>query len=261
MTRLALWLRLDPLLHGATLALLAYAAMLPFAMVADQRTVLGVDPWIKPQKFAISIAIFLATAAWLIRAHHVGPTFASVVRWVLFATMVVEIVLLSLQSARGVRSHFNVGAHIDGTIYGVMGVAVVIATLAMLVLACAPLRSLSEGGPAGPATRLGIRMGEALFLLGCAWGAYVAPRTGHSVGGEDGGPGLPYVNWSTRHGDTRVAHFVLLHALQALPLLGMLIDALRWPRALIAGGAASLLALSIALATQALRGLPMLRLP
>ena len=69
-----------------------------------------------------------------------------------------------------------------------------------------------------------MRLGLALFVVGSVQGFLIVGNLGHAVPGPDGGPGLPLINWALDRGDLRVAHFIGLHALQALPLLGFELD-------------------------------------
>ena len=79
----------------------------------------------------------------------------------------------------------------------------------------------------------------------------------HTVGAPDGGAGIPGTGWSTEHGDLRVAHFVGLHAMQALPLVAVLARrrlSTTGRVRLVLTAAASYIALYGILLWQALRG-------
>ena len=69
-----------------------------------------------------------------------------------------------------------------------------------------------------------MHLGLALFVIGSLLGFVMIGNQGHAVPGPDGGAGLPFVNWAIDRGDLRIAHFIGLHALQALPLLGYALD-------------------------------------
>ena len=90
-------------------------------------------------------------------------------------------------------------------------------TAVTLLATLRPLVS-SEGREMDPLLALGWRAGLFLLLLTPVSGFAMGGRLAHSVGGADGGAGLPFVNWSVTHGDLRVAHFFALHAVQLLPL-------------------------------------------
>jgi hypothetical protein len=64
----------------------------------------------------------------------------------------------------------------------------------------------------------GIRLGVLLFVLGSVEGGAMAALS-RSVTGS--GPTVPLLGWNVA-GDLRVAHFVGLHALEAVPLAGYL---------------------------------------
>jgi hypothetical protein len=86
----------------------------------------------------------------------------------------------------------------------------------------------------------------------------MAAAGAHTVGGPDGGPGLPGTGWSREHGDLRVPHFLGLHAVQIIPLLALLVRrrvtaAARRRRAVLAIGV-SYATLLVILLVQALGG-------
>ena len=50
------------------------------------------------------------------------------------------------------------------------------------------------------------------------------PAVRTRLGTADGGPGLPFVNWSIIAGDLRIAHFIAIHAIQIVPLFAYILS-------------------------------------
>ena len=89
----------------------------------------------------------------------------------------------------------------------------------------------------------------------------MAAQLRHTVGADDGGAGIPFVNWSGAYGDLRVAHFFGTHAMHAVPLAGFVAGLVlaRRPAVWATWGFAALwAAFCVAVFAQALAGDPFL---
>ena len=213
----------------------------------------GANAWFKPLKFFASTSIFVWTMGWYLGYLGSQPA-VPVYTWVVVGALSFELLWITGQAARGQRSHFNVSSPFHAALSAAMGVVIVVMTLWTAYIGLLFVQTPLPGLP--PAYAWAIRLGIGLFVVFAFEGGLMVSRGGHTVGGPDGGPGLPALGWSTRQGDLRVAHFVGMHALQVLPLLawyGQLSVGGTVVGALLYGG------LAVAVLVLALQGRPLRR--
>ncbi|MGI5176535.1 hypothetical protein ACQEVZ_09430 [Dactylosporangium sp. CA-152071] len=226
-----------PLLwFAAAMGVLALVSLV--GIFVDDRLVVGSPTWLKPFKFAVSMGVYAVTLAWLLRAARRGRRTGWWAGTVVAVAATVEMALIVLQGVRGRPSHFNNSTPFDETVWSLMGNLVVVLWTASLVVAI--VVAFQRGGD--PVLKSAARLGFTLSLAGMLVAFLMTQPTAeqdaaldrgetvgiigaHSVGVADGGPAMPVTGWSTTGGDLRVAHFVGIHALQALPLLALLLAA------------------------------------
>jgi hypothetical protein len=265
-----LW-RTDRPLTAVGLLMLAALAASGIGLSLDPRTITGAPAWLKPAKFAISIAIYSFTLAWVFSYLSAWRKTRRIVGWTTAIVMVLELAIIDVQAWRGTTSHFNVSTPLDLALFVVMGAGILLQTVASIAVAVALWRQPFADRVMGWALRLGM----SITILGGLTGGLMTQPTSaqlaaarathrmtvsgaHTVGAPDGGPGLPGTRWSVEHGDLRVPHFAGLHALQVLPLAVLAIRRRKMTETrrtqLVIIGAISYTALFALLLWQALRG-------
>jgi hypothetical protein len=248
-------------LTGFSLALLVGFAA---AGWLDARTLGGANVWLKPAKFALSFVVLYATMALvaerLSAAVREGLTMRLVLAVMTFAT-VGEMAYIGIQAGRGVASHFSVQTPFTALMYTLMGIGAVALVVCIGIVGVLAWRD--RAARFGPALRLGVGLGFVLSaVLTFFIAGYLGGHGSHFVGTPSPGAAtLPLFGWSLEVGDLRPAHFLALHAMQVLPLLGCWADRVGRHSPLLPWAAAAAYAgLTIGVFVQALMGLPLLRL-
>jgi hypothetical protein len=177
--------------------------------------VFNVSAWYKPFKFAFSTFLFAWAMAWY--CFYLPSFNIGLFNWSVIILLGFEIVYIAIQADKGQLSHFNVSTPVYSVLYSLMALA---ATLVTLYTAYVGYLFFTNDFPDLPNYYLwAIRFGIIIFVVFAFEGFVMGSRLTHTIGGADGGDGIPLFNWSTKFGDPRIAHFIGMHALQVLPFL------------------------------------------
>lgn len=242
------------------LALLGLAGASVALQLLDPRLLeSGVNVWVKPAKFFFSVGVYALTAAWFfgyIRPERRRAAPARIATLLILAAGTFELAYIFWQATQAQESHFNVATPFHIMMYALMGIGAVLLVSSSLFIAWEIGQRPAAGLRADfvAAVVIGLLL---TFLLGGGLGGYMSSQTGHAVGAEGGR--LFFFGWNRSGGDLRIAHFLGIHAQQAIPILGALLGGLaartRW--ALLVTGTVCYAALTLALFAQAVLGRPL----
>jgi len=231
------------------------AALICLLLVLRTDTqVLGINAYLKPMKFFLSSWIFAWTMGWYLFSLE-EPLKVSQYSWMVIIILGFETLYIFIKANQGELSHFNISSPFNITMFALMGIAISILTLWTAYMGILfwtkPIPELPEH------YIWAIRLGIIFFVFFAFEGGIMGGRLSHNIGGEMSGSGIPLLNWSTKIGDLRVAHFIGIHSLQILPILSFYVlknTRLTWIIAFV------YFILTLSLILQALNGRPFIKI-
>jgi hypothetical protein len=137
----------DGVLFRFALVLLSLAVPTLVLMAGETRTFNGVNVWIKPLKFQLSLAIYVATLALFAAFMDASWRGSRLYRWMVAAFVTVTIFNVSyitFRASRGEASHFNQETPVADALYGLMGIGALVQVSLAALIGIAVLRSQEQ---------------------------------------------------------------------------------------------------------------------
>lgn len=205
----------NPLLAKAGAIGFLIAIGLVLGSFFDQRELLGVSVWNKPIKFFLSVSIYFWTMGWLMEDLN-QPKKVSRISILIFLLLTGELIIITFQAIRGEQSHYNNTSYFDAALFQLMGIMIFLNSVvaAWVLVLFTKVKTLPKG------YLRAIQIGLIIFLIAGFEGFFMAGRLGHTIGASDGQEGIFFLGWAKAYGDLRVFHFVGLHSIQVLALIG-----------------------------------------
>jgi len=220
------WYQREPLLARSTLCVLAIIPLLLLAAAVDERTLNGINIWIKPLKFNLSIAMYLGTLTWF--AGWITPSVKDrssyrIYTYIICGTLLFMLPWLYGAALIGEPAHYNREHPILAPMYGMMGVVSVIFTTGAIVYGA--LIATNRHSTLTRYFRYSVAWSLVIsFVFTVVMAGELASLESHWIGGTHSDQnGLWPFGWSRDGGDLRVAHFFSLHAMHFMPLAALFI--------------------------------------
>lgn len=224
----------QPLFWNGIVMIVLTISMIPLLFL-DTRTLLGVNLWIKPIKFTLSLGVYSLSTVWILERFLSDWKYNQKTQIVLTITSLIEILLITFQAARGEASHFNVSNTWNQMVFSIMGASISIFWLFHLGMILPILKQKQIA----KSVRESLLWGLVIAGFGMIIGFFMTtPRPeqlelmqqgifqtsgSHSFGKGDPGHGLYFLGWSTVLGDMRVPHFFGMHVMQVFLVLAAIL--------------------------------------
>ena len=125
--------RRNALLFWFGLFNLAVAVVCLILMPFEETEILGVSRWLKPFKFYSSVGIMVLTMGWLLYYLNSDKKIRTY-SWLIVITMFFENGLIIMQAIRNTTSHFNITSTINGIIFNLMGMFILVFTITIILV-------------------------------------------------------------------------------------------------------------------------------